>query len=175
MVRLTFMSVTMACLCLSILASPAWGMKPEKRLNSSNSHGRPAHIQRRPITCLIWSWRCLLWSPGMLVAWTMSPYRSTFFCPFTDSPSLATQAGLGRQRLLAEASENSALERVESAPDLARSQDVESLSLWRQAHAGLSLLGLWLSKALARRRARVFSLAVTTRANLKVLCCYYKI
>ena len=59
---------------------------------------------------------------------------------------------------MAAASANSALDNVESAPGRASSQDVESLSLWRQAHADLSFLGLWLSRDLARRSARVFSL-----------------
>ena len=59
-----------------------------------------------------------------------------------------------RQKLVADASS------VESAPGRASSQDVESLSLWCQAHAGLSFLGLWLSRDLASRSARVFSLAL---------------
>ena len=48
---------------------------------------------------------------------------------------------------------------VESGPGLANSQDDDSLSLCLHAHAGLSFLGLWFSKALTSSNACVVSLA----------------
>ena len=69
------------------------------------------------------------------------------------------QAGLGKQRLVAAASENSAFEREESGPGSARSQDDEILSLCLHAQAGLAFLGMYNDKALFKSCALFFSLA----------------
>ena len=69
------------------------------------------------------------------------------------------QAGLGKQRLVAAASENSAFEREESGPGSARSHDDEILSLCLHAQAGLAFLGMYNDKALIKSCALVFSLA----------------
>ena len=137
----------------------AWGICLEKRLKTSNSQGKPAHRHSLYKTCLIISCLCLQWSPGRPVDWMLSPYRSTFFLPLTVSPTKSEQAGLGRHRLAAAASLNSALVRDESAPGKANSQAEEILSLCFHARTGLAFLGWYNASALERSRARDFSLA----------------
>ena len=78
------------------------------------------------------------------------------------SPTLATQAGEGRQRLAAAASANSLFASLVSGPGQAKSQADDTLSLCFQAQAALVLVGLTSSRALAKTFALVHSIASTT-------------
>ena len=93
------------------------------------------------------SCRVLQWSPLREVACTVSPYSSIFFWPLMGSPILPWQAGEGRQRLLAAASANLALESAVLAEGSSRIQAEDILSLWRHAQAALVLFGRTLVRA----------------------------
>ena len=75
---------------------------------------------------------------------------STVLLPLAVSHTRPIQAGLGRTRLVAAASENSAFEKEESGPGKASNHELEILSLCFQAQAGLSFLGRCSSNDLAR-------------------------
>ena len=97
----------------------------------------------------------------MIVDCTVSPKRSTTWVPLITWPSLYEQAGEGMQRAAAAASENSALERLESGLGNACSQAEESLSLCNQDQTGRferSCFG-WFSRPFLIRLAQVLSLS----------------
>ena len=74
------------------------------------------------------------------------------------SPTLAAQAGEGRQRLAAAASANSLFASLVSGPGQAKSQAEDTLSLCFQAQAALVRVGLTSSRALANTFALVHSI-----------------
>ena len=98
---------------------------------------------------MIWS----SWSPGWYCPCKCPPPHCF---PHHLCTGLTWQVWLG-----AAASENSALERLESNPVSSKSQDDENLSLCLYALAALSFLGLSSDKAFSSSRACVFSLAAT--------------
>ena len=67
--------------------------------------------------------------------------------------------GLGRQRFVAAASENSKFYREEFGPGRARSQEEDILSLCFQPHAGRAFTGLYLARASDNNLALVLSTA----------------
>ena len=105
----------------------------------------------------------LQWSPGRAVAWRLSPYSSITTLPRIGSPTLPLQAGEGKQRLDAPASENSAFESLVPPVGRARSHEEETLSLCFHPHAAVVLLGCTLSSTLFRTLAFSCSPASTRR------------